>query len=125
MKLAAMLIWAVIASSTGQTGQTAIFDDANSRYGWSKHGFIYNVIVDTKKTPIDSDSVIANSHIYFYDKVLTWIKDTYRVWVANDKYESSRLLLLSLGLIGLVGIRRRFKKRRSTQYFGKKKKSRP
>ena len=125
MKLAVMLIWVVIVNSTGQTAQTAISDDVNSRYRWSNHGLIYNVIGDTQQTAIDSDSVIANRHIYFYEKVLTWIKDTYRVWVANDNYESSRLLLLSFGLIGLVGIRRRFKRRRSAQYSGEKKKSRP
>ena len=115
MKLAATLICVFFISSTGQTAQTAISDDVNSRYGWSNHGFFYNVIGDTKQTAIDSDPMIANSYRYFFDKVGTWIKDTYRGWVANDNYESARLLLLSFGLIGLVGIRRKFKKSRSAQ----------
>ena len=58
-------------------------------------------------------------HTYF-DKVVSWIKDTYRSRVAKDNYGSTRLLLLSFGLVGLVGIRRKFKKSRSAQNPGKK-----
>jgi hypothetical protein len=122
MKLAVMLIWVAIISFTGQTAQTAISDDANSPYSWSNHASVNNIVGDTQQTAIDSNSLIANNYISFSDKVLSWIKDTYRVWVANDNYESARLLLLSFGLVGLVGIRRRFKKRRSAQYSGEKKK---
>ena len=47
----------------------------------------------------------------YYQKVVSWIKDTYQVWVAKDRYGSARLVLLSFGLVGLIGIRRKFKKR--------------
>ncbi len=46
----------------------------------------------------------------FYDKVVFWIKDAYHAWVAKDHYGSTRLLLLSFGLVGIVGVRRKFKK---------------
>ena len=46
----------------------------------------------------------------FYDKVVSWIKDAYHAWVAKDQYGSTRLLLLSFGLVGIVGVRRKFKK---------------
>jgi hypothetical protein len=46
----------------------------------------------------------------FYDKVVSWLKDAYHAWVAKDNYGSTRLLLLSFGLVGLVGVRRKFKK---------------
>ena len=58
-------------------------------------------------------------HTYF-DKVVSWIKDTYRARVAKDNYGSTRLLLLSFGLVGLLGIRRKFKKSRSAKILGKK-----
>ncbi len=45
-----------------------------------------------------------------YDKVVSWIKDAYQAWVAKDQYGSTRLLLLSFGLVGIVGVRRKFKK---------------
>ena len=47
----------------------------------------------------------------YYHKVVSWIKDTYQAWVAKDRYGSARLVLLSFGLVGLIGIRRKFKKR--------------
>ena len=56
----------------------------------------------------------------YYDKVVSWIKDTYRAQVANDHYASIRLILLGFGLIGLVGIRRKLKKRRSAQISSEK-----
>jgi hypothetical protein len=46
----------------------------------------------------------------FYDEVVLWIKEVYHGWVAKDHYYSTRLLLLSFGLVGIVGIRRKFKK---------------
>ena len=58
-------------------------------------------------------------HIYF-DKVVSWIKEAYHAWVVKDNYGSTRLLLLGFGLIGLVGIRRKFKKSRYAQNPGEK-----
>jgi hypothetical protein len=58
-------------------------------------------------------------HTYF-SRLISWIKETYRAWIAEDNYGSTRLLLLSFGLVGLVGIRRKFMKSRSAQISGKK-----
>jgi hypothetical protein len=59
------------------------------------------------------DNELANnpslSNIH-YDDVVSWIEDAYHAWVAKDHYGSTRLLLLSFGLVGLIGIRRKFKK---------------
>jgi hypothetical protein len=59
------------------------------------------------------DGQLANnpnpSHGY-YDEVVSWFEDVYHAWVAKDQYGSTRLLLLSFGLVGLIGIRRKFKK---------------
>jgi hypothetical protein len=46
----------------------------------------------------------------YYGEVVSWIEDAYHAWVAKDYYGSTRLLLLSFGLVGLIGIRRKFKK---------------
>jgi hypothetical protein len=46
----------------------------------------------------------------YYDEIVSWIEDEYHAWVAKDHYGSTRLLLLSFGLVGLIGIRRKFKK---------------
>jgi len=45
-----------------------------------------------------------------FDKVIYWIKDAYRAWVPKDHSGSTRLLLLSFGLVGIIGMRRKFKK---------------
>jgi len=47
----------------------------------------------------------------YYDKVVSRIEDAYHAWVRKDPYDSTRLLLLSFGLVGLIGIRRKFKKK--------------
>jgi len=49
------------------------------------------------------------SHRY-YDEVVSWLNDVYHIWVTKDQYGSTRLLLLSFGVVGLIGIRRKFKK---------------
>ena len=59
-------------------------------------------VIDSGK----NDSLSNN----FYDKVVSWIKDAYHAWVAKDHYGSTRLLLLSFGLVGIVGVRRKLKK---------------
>lgn len=89
--------WTVLASTSYRPGYTRaeISEVDNGGYGGLQAG----------PNPI---------HTYF-DKVVSWIKDTYRSRVAENNYGSTRLLLLSFGLIGLVGIRRKLKKRRSAQ----------
>jgi hypothetical protein len=45
-----------------------------------------------------------------HGKVLYWIKNVYRAWVPKDHSGSTRLLLLSFGLVGIIGMRRKFKR---------------
>jgi hypothetical protein len=70
-----------------------------------------------RKDGLEADS---NPIPTYFDKVVSWIKETYHARVAEDNYGSTRLLLLSFGLIGLVGIRRKLKKRRSAQISSEK-----
>ena len=59
------------------------------------------------------DGELANNpmpHHRYYNEVVSWIENAYHAWVAKDPYGSTRLLLLSFGLVGLIGIRRKFKK---------------
>ena len=46
----------------------------------------------------------------YHNKFVSWIENAYHAWAAKDYYGSTGLLLLSFGLIGLIGIRRKFKK---------------
>lgn len=43
------------------------------------------------------------------NQVISWIKNVYHAFVAKDQYDSTRLVLLSFGLIGVLGIRRKVK----------------
>jgi hypothetical protein len=61
-----------------------------------------------------------NPILTYFDKLVSWIKDTYRARVAKDNYGATRLLLLSFGLVGLLGIRRKLKKSRSAQISSEK-----
>jgi hypothetical protein len=61
-----------------------------------------------------------NPILTYSDKVVSWIKDTYRARIAKDNYGATRLLLLSFGVVGLLGIRRKFKKSRSAPIPGGK-----
>ena len=46
----------------------------------------------------------------YYNEVVSWLRDVYHAWVPGNQYGSTRLLLLSFGLVGLIGIRRKFKR---------------
>ena len=59
----------------------------------------------------DESAIIPSPGNNIYNKVVSWIKDAYHAWTAKDHYGSTRLLLLSFGLVGIVGIRRKFKKK--------------
>jgi hypothetical protein len=61
-----------------------------------------------------------NPILTYFDKVVSWIKETYRSRVAKDNYGATRLLLLSFGLVGLLGIRRKLKKSQSAQISSEK-----
>ena len=45
-----------------------------------------------------------------YEKAISWIKNAYRAWIPKGHSGSTRLLLLSFGLVGIIGMRRKFKK---------------
>ena len=62
----------------------------------------------------------SNPIITYFDKLVSWIKHTYRARFAKDNYGATRLLLLSFGLVGLLGIRRKLKKSRSAQISSEK-----
>ena len=75
----------------------------DSKYSRSEFSFVSNV----------EDLELANNpgpRINEYDKAIFWIKDAYRAWVSKDHSGSTRLLLLSFGLVGIIGIRRKLKK---------------
>jgi hypothetical protein len=59
-----------------------------------------------------------NNH--HYDKVVSWIKDAFQEWNAKDQDEYPRLILLSFGIIGVIGIRRTVKKRLTVQDIGRR-----
>ena len=46
-----------------------------------------------------------------YGKLVIWLKNVYRAWVSEGHSGSTRLLLLSFGLVGIIGIRRKLKKK--------------
>jgi len=58
----------------------------------------------------DESAIIPSLGNNIYDIVASWIKDVYHAWTAKDHSGSTRLLLLSFGLVGIVGVRRKFKK---------------
>ena len=70
----------------------------------------------------DEDPKLANNpgpRINEYDKAIFWIKDAYRAWVSKDHSGSTRLLLLSFGLVGIIGIKKKAQKTLNNAYFRK------
>jgi hypothetical protein len=61
-----------------------------------------------KETELHSNPSARNSG---YDKIIIWLKNVYRAWVSEGHSGSTRLLLLSFGLVGIIGIRRKLKKK--------------
>ena len=62
----------------------------------------------------DEETVLDNNpsaHNSGYDKLVIWLKNAYRAWVSEGHSGSTRLLLLSFGLVGIIGIRRKLKKK--------------
>ena len=94
--------WPVLASTSHRPRsiRTEISDIDSSRNGGLKAG--------------------PNPILTYFDKVVSWIKETYRSRVAKDNYGATRLLLLSFGLVGLLGIRRKLKKSQSAQISSEK-----
>ena len=77
--------------------------------------------VETKYTRLEFMSVGADRETELninpsaqnggYDKLIVWLKNVYRAWVSEGHSGSTRLLLLSIGLVGIIGIRRKLKKK--------------
>ncbi len=103
---------ALLADENGNTKQPDYFDDKRTRLAGTGSGAMF-ARADISNIDSGRDGQLAKNpsprHSY-YEKVVFWIRDTYQAWVAKDRYGSARLVLLSFGLIGLIGIRRKFKK---------------
>lgn len=109
MKFAVMLICVFFINAPGQTAQATNSDD----------NFYNDGFIDTQPEAASlTYEYSGTTRFDYFDKLVSWIKETYRARVAKDTYGSTRLLLLSFGLVGLVGIRRKFMKNRSSQKPG-------
>ena len=98
---------------TYDDGRTKRLDYLNDK--WTKLAGIgyQSMYAGAEISAIDSgrDRKSANNPSpNYYDEVVSWIENAYRAWVAKDHYSSTRLFLLSFGFVGLIGIRRKFKK---------------
>ena len=103
---------AFLTYDKGGTKQFDYFDDKSTKLADTGYHSMYT---RAEISAIDSgrDGKLANNPSpsnNYYDDIVSWIEDEYRAWVAKDHYGSTRLLLLSFGLVGLIGIRRKFKK---------------
>lgn len=102
---------ALLADDHGGTKRLDYLDDKGPRLASSDYHALY-ARAEISPVDISRDIELANnpnpSHSYF-DEAVSWIKDVYHAWGAKDHYGSTRLLLLSFGLVGLIGIRRKFK----------------
>lgn len=104
---------ALLTYDHGGTKRLDYFDDKWIHLAGTGYHTIYTRF---EISAMDSgrDGELANNpgpskHSY-YNEVVNWIKDAYHAWVAKNQYDSTRLLLLCFGLVGLIGIRRKLKK---------------
>jgi hypothetical protein len=103
---------ALVTDDRGGTKRLDYFDDKWTKLtGTGFHSRLTKSelsIIDSSRDaePASNSSPSKN----YYEKLVFWIKDGYHAWIAKDRYGSTRLLLLSFGLVGLIGIRRKFKK---------------
>ena len=103
---------ALLTYDQGGTKQLDYLDDKSTKLAGTGYHSMYT---RAEISVIDSgrDGELANNPSpsnNYYDEIVSWIKDEYHAWAAKDQYGSTRLLLLSFGLVGLIGIRRKFKK---------------
>jgi hypothetical protein len=103
---------ALLTDDQGGTKQLDYFDDNPAKLAGTGYHSMYTraeiSVIDRGK-----DGELANNPSpsdNYVDKIVSWIEDEYHAWAAKDHYGSTRLLLLSFGLVGLIGIRRKFKK---------------
>ncbi len=103
---------ALLTDDHGGTKRLDYFDDKWTRLAGTGHRSMY-AKADIFTINSGRDGEFANDpspNNNYYDKVVFWIKDAYYAWFSKDHYGSTRLILLSFGLVGLIGIRRKFKK---------------
>lgn len=103
---------ALIAHIPGRTKRIDYFDDGliqlvSAGY-YSKSAGAELSTLDRGRDAESADS--PNPSYHYVDEAVSWIKEVYHAWVPKNHYGSTRLLLLSFGLVGLIGIRRKFKK---------------
>ena len=103
---------AVIAHVSGGTKRFDYFDDKLSQLASAGNQAVYaGVQISTLDSGGDGESTDKpNPNPSYYEEAVSWLKDVYHAWVPGNHYGSTRLLLLSFGLVGLIGIRRKFKK---------------
>ena len=103
---------AFLTRDLGGTKRSNYLDDKWAKLADTGHRAIYGrTEIETINSGNDGEMSANQSPRHsVYDKVVSWMKDAYDAWIARDQYGSTRLLLLSIGLVGLIGIRRKFKK---------------
>ena len=103
---------ALLSHDQDGTKRLGYFDDKWTKLAGIGYHSIY-ARAEISATDSGRDGELADnpnpSHGY-YDEVVSMFEDVYHAWFAKDQYGSTRLLLLSFGLVGLIGIRRKFKK---------------
>jgi len=96
----------------GGIKQLDYFDDKWTKFASTGYHSMYAKAeisaIDSGRNGESADN--PNPGRSYYDEVISWMGDAYHAWVVKDHYGSTRLLLLSFGVVGLIGIRRNFKK---------------
>ena len=103
---------ALLINERGEMRRFDYIDDKWAKLADTGHHAIYGraeIAMIDSGNDVDLSANRSPRHS-FYDKVVSWMEDVYDAWIARDQYVSTRLLLLSFGLVGLIGIRRKFKK---------------
>jgi hypothetical protein len=105
-------VTALLTQDPGGTKRLDYFDDKLTQLANAGYHAMYAraeiSTVDNGRNGELADN--PNTSHRYYDQVVSWIENAYHAEIAKDHYGSTRLLLLSFGLVGLIGIRRKFKK---------------
>ena len=102
----------ILTTVNGGTKRLGYLDGKGTKREDAGHHLMF---ARTEISAVDSgrDAELANNPTpssNYYEEVVAWLKDAYHTWIAKNPYGSTRLLLLSFGLVGIIGIRRKFKK---------------
>jgi hypothetical protein len=103
---------ALLTYDHGGTNRLDYFDDKWTKLAGIGYHSMY-ARAEISAIDIGRDGELVNNprpSNNYYDEVISWVEDAYHEGVANDHYGPTRLLLLSFGLVGIIGIRRKFKK---------------